>query len=307
MGILRHIYNKNFFTRGTECIGFDKVFFERYPNLMHEEFSCASDKGDLIKGFVFMPEKPKALIVWTNGFAKNSEDNFSLAKYFCDEGFAVLLFDGIGIGFSEGEKMYGLPQHILDMKAVLETVKRDQKLSALPLLLFGHSWGGFAAATAADFGDFPIRGILLCAPFNSIADAVLPVAVHRYGNAIKLLVPKLEKMQIKLFSEKQVLASAADTLAKLDCPVRVYHSTDDVVVLFDSNFTKIKKALAGKANASMIELHGRNHNLMTPPDIDREKRACAKNGQNERLTELMFTVDEDLAKEFTEFFNSCLE
>ena len=65
---------------------------------------------------------------------------------FVENGYTVLLFDGTGTRASEGWGVRGLTQGALDLDAALDFVRKDEQLKELPLIVYGHSMGGYAAA-----------------------------------------------------------------------------------------------------------------------------------------------------------------
>lgn len=101
-------------------------------------------------------------------------------EYFCRAGYAVLAFDGSGVGVSDGI-LYGLPQHILDLKACLDYVNSSLELNRFPLLLYGHSWGGYAADCVSALGQYPIRGIISASAFQVSTAGIGPYLERHWG------------------------------------------------------------------------------------------------------------------------------
>ncbi len=312
-----HDYRKIFYVRMSECTGFIGHYFEDHPELRHEGFSCPSDKGPLIKGIILRPaEDPKALIVMTHGYNMSCEDYIPLAHCFTKSGFMVLMFDGIGIGMSEGDRIYGLPQQVLNMDSVLSAVQADPELSKLPLLLFGHSWGGYAACCVSVLSEYPIKGILTCGAFRKSSSSMIPSIRKRYPHTAPFIIACVEGLERVLFGSI-ASATSSEGLRKADCPVRLYHSRDDAVVSYDESFLKMQRELADMGNVEFITMDGRNHDLYLPPENDRSRRAIRKElaatrdielrkELTARLWALMSKTDEPLAGEFINFFNHCI-
>lgn len=317
-GIAYAEYRRTFYVRMAEPEGFLERFLLDHPDLKHESFSCMSSRNCLIKGLRLIPEtEPKALIVMTHGYNMSLENYLPLGRIFCRSGFMVIMFDGVGVGMSEGKGIYGLPQHILDMQSVLDAVSEDDTLSGLPLLLFGHSWGGYAACTVSCLKAYPIRGILTCSSFRNSSSSKIPSIKRRYPHAASFLVSAAEFME-KIIFGSLASVSSPDGLKKVSCPVLMYHSTDDSVVSFEESFVTTKHDLEGYDNISFVELSGRNHNLYLRPENDirqreirRELKKTTDKNRRDILTEelwaLMSETDEDLAAEFAEFFSSCAD
>ncbi len=235
-----------------------------------------------------------------------------LARVFCDAGFMVIMFDGTGVGISEGNGIYGLPQHTLDMKSVLDAVEADPELSRLPLLLFGHSWGGYAACTVSCLSAYPIRGILACSTFRKSLSSMIPTIRRRYRAVSSVLIGCVKFLERHTFGSVASVTSS-DGLKKLGCPARLYHSRDDSVISVEESFAAMKYELSGQENITFVEMDGRNHNLYLRPENDKGQREILKElnkrgdaGLRAELWKLMSETDEDLALEFVDFFNSCL-
>ena len=311
-------YRKNFFTRMSEPTGFIDHYFSEHPELHHEGFSCASSRGPLIRGLILRPEaEPEALIVMTHGYNMSCENYMPLAHRFAEAGFTVLMFDGLGIGMSEGDRIQGLPQHILDMDSVLTAVQNDPELSALPLLLFGHSWGGYAACCISAFRKYPVVGILTCGAFRKSSSSMIPTIRKRYPHMAPLLIASVETLEKILFSRTASITSS-EGLRVAVCPARLYHSTDDVVVGYEESFITMQSELADQDNIEFVTLEGRNHDLYLPPENDRRQRTIRKklsviqdhDLRNELISilwSLMSETDEDLAAEFIDFFKRCIQ
>ena len=307
-------YRRTFYIRMCDPTGFLDKFLAEHPELDHTDFSCASSRGSLIHGVLFTPKsEPKALIVMTHGYNMSCENYLPLARIFCEAGFKVLMFDGIGVGISEGPSIYGLPQHILDMKSVLDAVEKDPELGKLPLLLFGHSWGGYAACTVPCLKDYPIRGILTCAAFRKSSSSMIPTIKRRYPAVASMLVASVEFLERLIFGSIASVTSS-DGLKKIECPVKLYHSKDDSVISFKESFEAMKSELSGYDNISFVEMDGRNHDLYLRPENDIRQRAILKEMKRSgdtaalktELWQLMSETDEELAAEFVDFFNNCL-
>ena len=306
-------YRRTFYIRMCEPTGFLDNYLAEHPELDHTDFSCTSSRGSLIHGVLFTPKSaPKALIVMTHGYNMSCENYLPLGRIFCEAGFMVLMFDGIGVGMSEGQSIYGLPQHIFDMKSVLDTVGADPELGKLPLLLFGHSWGGYAACTVPCLKDYPIRGILACAPFRKSSSSMTPSIKRRYPAVASMLIASVEFLERLIFGPIASVTSS-DGLKKIDCPVKLYHSRDDSVISFKESFETMKEELSGCDNITFIEMDGRNHDLYLRPENDRRQRLILKemkrsgdtDALRSELWQLMSETDEELAAEFVDFFNSC--
>lgn len=316
--VLFGLYRKTFYKRMAEPTGFFAHYMEVHPELNLSEFSCRSERGDMLIGCLLKPDAdPAALIVMTHGYNLSCEDYLPLAHIFAKSGFEVLMFDGTGCGMSGGKGIYGLPQHIKDMKSVLDMVMTQEHLKDLPLLLFGHSWGGYAACCVSCLSAYPIRGILTLSAFRKSSSSMAPSIKRRFPHIASFLIATVESLEILLFG-RIASATSSDGLIKADCPAKLYHSTDDAVVSYEESFDTMKKNLSDRSNITFVTLEGRNHDIYLEPKNDKKRRYLKKEIAKEsdtdkkrdltkELISLMSETDDELAKEFITFFKSCLQ
>ena len=311
-------YRKTFYVRMADPTGFTEKYLKDHSEIRTAAFACPSSRGCAIRGIRFIPDRPpRALIVMTHGYNMSIENYLPLAKYFRKSGYMVLMFDGIGTGMSEGCGIYGLPQHTLDMKSVLDAVSADEELSDLPLLLFGHSWGGYAACTVNSLGAYPVRGILTCSAFRKSSSSMIPTIKRRYPGVASFLIACVEFLERRIFGPIASVTSS-EGIKKTSCPVKMYHSRDDSVVSFEETFITMQRDLSGRENITFAEINGRNHNLYLKPENDRRQREINKLLRNSlpeqeadalkgELWSLMSETDEKLAIEFVKFFDDCIK
>lgn len=311
------LYRKNFRVREKPPTGFRDYFMSGNPDLRAEDFTCLSDKGDILRGLRMSADNPdpKGLIVLTHGYHRSIENYFPEAAAFARAGYTVLMFDGTGVGISEGKGILGLPQHVLDMKTVLDRVEEDPDLSSLPLLLYGHSWGGYAADTVSCLKKYPIRGIISVAAFNDPNEIAEPTIARRLGVFHTAVIPVFNGlMQFKYGRLNRY--TSAEGLSRTDCPVLVVHSRDDKIVDYTESYEKICKALSGRRNCRHVLLSGRGHNVVTPPEVDVRERELYKKldeqgyimkDEEMELWHLLSRKDDEMISEFVRFYDKCLE
>ena len=286
-----------------------------HPNWQREAVSFPNNHGDTLRGFLFSyPEvSPKALMVLYHGYGMSLSDYLPECEYFTRRGYLVLAFDGSGTGFSDGV-LYGLPQHILDLQYCLRYVQSAPQLSCLPLVLYGHSWGGFACDAVGALERFPIRGIVSAAGFACATSALGPYVERKYGLLTYVAMVGVHLYQRILFG-KVAGISAVDGLRQQTCPVLIIQSDDDGIIRFEENYGEFYRAFQNDPNKTFLPLKGKNHNLTTPPEIDREKRKMLKTLRSgnipeeviEKMNELKTHVDYDLLEQIADFLDDALK
>lgn len=112
---------------------------------------CSASGLCRVHYYFYLPENPKAAVMYSHGMCEYIERYEKLAQYFCDNGIAFCGCDHIGHGSSiGGEDMlgyFGESRGHLRMAQDLQRMKRllDRKLPDIPHFLVGHSMGSFIA------------------------------------------------------------------------------------------------------------------------------------------------------------------
>ncbi|MDD6024628.1 MAG: alpha/beta hydrolase [Oscillospiraceae bacterium] len=290
-------------------------FVKEHPAWKRREISFLNNRGQKLRGFLFSYEKcpPRALLVLYHGYGMSLDDYLPECEYFSRRGYLVLAFDGSGTGHSEGI-LYGLPQHILDLKSCLDFVKEDPELSWLPLLLYGHSWGGYGVDCVGVLGDWNIRGIVSASAFATSTAALVEHVKRHYSFLSGPLVRGL-RMEERRSYGKLADVTAMDGLKKQNCPVLITQSDDDRIIRYSDNYQVLEKAFSGNPRFTFLPLSGKNHNITTPTEVDAQKRKLLKvlTGDNppqeaiDEIHRLKLYVDYELLERFGDFLDGCLE
>ncbi|GAA0872097.1 alpha/beta fold hydrolase [Gangjinia marincola] len=200
-----------------------------------EEVFIETGENVRINGLYFSSEKPKGLIVYFHGNAGDLSRWGEIASYFVQFGYDVLVTDYRTYGKSTGE----LSEKALyqDAEAIYDYAKR--RFSEDQITLYGRSLGcTFAAYLASN--NQP-KQLVLETPFYSLESLVkerFPVIPLRY---LEYSFPT------NTFVEK------------IDCPVVIYHGTQDEVVPYESGRRLANEFPIGQATLVTLESGGHNN------------------------------------------------
>ena len=136
-----------------------------------EAVSFLSGKNRL-RGHLYGGGNPAGLVVISHGLGGGEESYLSEALYFVDHGYQVLCYSNTGCWDSEGKNCVGLSQSLLDLDAALTWAEGESRFDGLPVLLYGHSWGGYAAAAVLHF-DHRVTAAASVAGFNDPLPMIL--------------------------------------------------------------------------------------------------------------------------------------
>ncbi len=284
-----------------------------HPDWKREAVSFPGTAGTL-RGWLFSyPDTPpKGLIVFFHGYGMSHADYLPECEYFCRRGYRVLSFDGAGTGISDG-MLLGLPQHILDLQACLRYVQSQTELSALPLLLYGHSWGGYAADCIGALEPFSIRGIVSAAGFYGSLSALAPYTRRHYGPLAPLPLLGIRLYQRLHFGHLAGI-TAVKGLSSQSCPVLIAQSDDDRILPYKRNYMVLYRRFHDNPRFTFLPLTGHDHNITTPHEVDLQKRKLLKVLRSpnppvsaiHEINRLKTITDESLLGTFADFFDRCL-
>jgi len=233
---------------------------EGYPRRI-THFPSGSNR---LTAYIYGEENTQGLVVISHGLGGGAESYFPETMFFVDYGWRVFAFDNTGSHNSEGAGLRGLPQSVRDLEAALDYINTQDW--GLPIVLFGHSWGGYAVTTILD-RDYDISAVVSMAGFNSPL-GMMHEANRGLGFLSGLAYPYLWAYQRILFGSDAARTAVAG-INNTDIPVMIIHGTEDDVVLYDG--------------ASIIAQMGR---ITNPNVIAISRSAQDQNGHNNLLRDL---------------------
>lgn len=182
---------------------------------------------NLLHGYLCGTDNQNGLIILISGAGGGAESHLAEMMYFVDHGWAVLAYDGTGVRSSEGAGTRGLSQAKCDALAAIAFASEAPETAGLPIVLYGHSIGGYAAATALDSSE--ISGAVSIAAFNSPVETMYYFAKQHIGVLADAGYPFL-CLQNYLTFGKDADTSALDTINSVDKPVMIVYGTNDTVI-----------------------------------------------------------------------------
>ena len=191
-----------------------------------EEITFPSGDNTLT-GWVWQAEDPVGLLVLCHGYRGVGRDHLAEAAWFLNRGWTVLCYDGTGAGESQGSAVRGFDQFRLDLLAALDWAETSP-WKELPVVLYGHSAGGWAAATV--LRDRPqVKGAVILSAFDTPVEVMYETVRVGAGPLAVTGYPSLWAAEGLLFG-KEANRSAVDSINESGIPVLlVYGETDEAV------------------------------------------------------------------------------
>ena len=241
-----------------ENIGFQYTDFE---NLKRERYEFESNKKQKLVGYKYYKEtvNPKGIIVFSHGYGTcGHRPHLDIIDYFTSNGYWVFAYDITGNGESEGKSIRGLPQGAIDMEYAVTFIKQQEEFDNLPLILCGHSWGGYSATNALNYHP-DIDIVISFAGFNKSSDLLKSQGEVIIGKIIYPLMPYIniyEKMKFGKYASN----TAMDGFENSDAAVVVVHSEDDNVVPKRFGYDIYSEKYADSDRFKFISYKDRGHN-----------------------------------------------
>ena len=180
------------------------------------------------------------------------------ANYFAHHGYCVFAYDATGNDESEGEGVGGLPQGVIDLDYAVTFVEESGNFPDLPIVLFGHSWGGYSVCSVLTYHP-EVKAVIACSGFNSSSDMFEAEGKKQAGNGIYLMLPfvKLhERMKYGGFASN----TAMDGFSKSDAAVMIVHSFDDEVVPAEYGYDIYYEKYKDDSRFRFVHFEDKGHN-----------------------------------------------
>ena len=213
---------------------------------------------NLLTGYIYGEQNQKGLIVISHGLGYGADDYLAQIMYFVDHGWRVFAFDNTGTYNSQGQSQKGLPQSALDLDAALTYIEGNPELNNLPVMLFGHSWGGYAVAAVLNF-NHRIDAVVSVAGFNSPNELLHEQAISQMGLLGYIEYHFLVNYQKWLFGDNANL-SAVDGINKTDTPVLIIHGTADESISYTGASIISHRDIITNPNVVYETISAQNHN-----------------------------------------------
>ena len=177
-----------------------------------------------LNAYLYNAESPKAVVIVAGGIGADCDAHLPEILYFVDHDFSVLSFSATGVQKSEGRGIIGLSQPAVDLKAVIDYLREHL---ALPIVIYGHSAGAYAAALYADEED--VKGVVCMAGFDSSYELMYKSARERVSVLADIEYPFMCLENLFLFGGMG-FERASENISRTDTPVMLVSGAYDQVV-----------------------------------------------------------------------------
>lgn len=291
-----------------------------YPNLKCEESTFKSDRSKELHAYLYSSDTitPKGVVIYAHGFdCGGSNSTMMFADYFVKNDYYYFTYDATANGLSKGSDQNGLIQGVLDLDKAISYVKSINKLKNYPLMLLGHSWGGFSVCSVLKMHP-DVKAICSISGFNSANDLMINSSKKYVGSFLtNLSVPYL-KLYERMEFNNNVNLSSIKGLKKSKCNCLIIHSEDDETIDMDYGYNKYYAEFKDDTRFGFIKYTNRGHGFIFLKDDAREmvytfeeKYKKSKNKEDvikEYFDKDLFIngLDLDLFNQILELYNNSL-
>lgn len=255
------IYNENFNLR-FESYEPLMLSVDDFDDLQRTKYVFPSDKGQKLTGYMYSSgENQRGIVVMAHGFGGGGHNSYmDCANYFAHNGYYVFAYDATGNDESEGEGVGGVPQGVIDLDYAISFVEEEENFPNLPIVLFGHSWGGYSVCSVLTYHP-EVKAVIECSGFNSSSDLFESEGKKMIGNGIYLMMPFV-KLHERIKFGKYAVNTAMDGFAASDSAVLILHSSDDIVVPTDYGYDVFYEKYKDAPRFSFVRLEDKGHNYV---------------------------------------------
>ena len=179
----------------------------------------------------------------------------------------VLAYDNTGTCESEGAKINGFAQGIIDLKFALDFVKSRDDLKDMPIVLIGHSWGGYSVCNVSAITDIEIKGIVAFSPFNSMNKLLRDFAKTKTKADLSIFSPFFDLINLVRFGKVGILRTC-DTINDNSIPTLVMHGGNDMQVTIKNSPVGKSHKIKDNENARVVLYESKFHNVYLAKDAE---------------------------------------
>ncbi len=229
-------------------VGFKKTYAAQQFGIDSNKMNLKTTDGLNITAYEVFSNSPKAVVIFVSGIHNPSVTAFfGHAALLQKSGYASILCEMRAHGESDGDVICVGYKEYLDVKAVVNYIKTNDKYSNVPVVVYGLSMGGAVAINS--IGEIPeIDGLISMSAYSSWEDVFC-------DNMANMGAPELfcamEKPFVKLYCGLKygfnyTGISPKKQIKKLgNRPALIYHSKGDSEVPYQS-FERIINNASGK-------------------------------------------------------------
>ena len=253
------IYNGVFGVR-YETTEYVKLYVDDYYGLKADKHEFTSNNGDKLVGYRYYVDVTPArgVVVIAHGLGGGGHNTYmDVANFFAQLDYDVFAYDATGNDESEGKGVRGIPQGVADLSAALDYIKSVNELKNLPVMLWGHSWGGYCVGAVLNYHP-EVKAVASIAGFNRSSDLIRAQGRQMIGGFADFTMPYVTSIE-RSKCGKYSSATALGGFANSECSVFIAHSSDDTTVPIEYGYDEYYKKYANSERFKFVRYENKGH------------------------------------------------
>ena len=254
-----YMYNDNF---NISADSYEPLMLhvEDFNGLECTEYSFPSDKGQMLAGYLYSNgENQHGIVIIAHGFGGGGHNSYmDAADYFAKNGYYVFAYDATAMDKSEGDGLGGVPQGVIDLDNAISFVESNNDIPDLPIVLFGHSWGGYCVSAVLNYHT-EVKAVIECSGFNSSSDMFESGGKSQAGSLIYTMTPFIRIHEFFKYGKYATNTAMDGFDASPDTNVMIVHSADDDVIGIEYGLDKYYEKYKDDPRFSFIRFEDRGH------------------------------------------------
>lgn len=235
------------------------LYTDDFDGLQRTKYQFASDKGQILTGYCYSAgEDQRGIVIMAHGLGGTHNSYMDCADFFAQNGYYVFAYDATGCGESEGHGVGGLPQGVIDLEYAIHFVKQNDDFPDLPIVLFGHSWGGYSVSSVLTYQN-DIKAVIECSGHDSSAGIFEAQGKTIVGNGIYLMMPFIKLHEAVKYG-KYAANTAMDGFNSTDAAVMIVHGADDKTVPSEYGYDIFYEKYKNDPRFKFLYLEDKGHN-----------------------------------------------
>ena len=257
---------------------------EDFDGLKVERSDFASS-GTTLAGYKYSKEndKVKGVVIIAHGLGGGGHNSYlPFVDYFTDNGYYVFAYDAHGNDRSGGDSVEGIPQGLIDLDNALNHVKKLEEYKNLPIVLLGHSWGGYAIGNVLEYHP-DVKAAVMIAGYNESEDMLTYHARKYAGFIVDFSMLYLDVYERIKFGEKYTDITAIEAMRDCKTGIMIVHGGKDATVPADCGYNKLYKEFSDNKRFEFVFYGNRAHDNIFCSDAAISYRAEISTAYEEYL------------------------
>lgn len=254
------------------------VRFEDYKDELQRVPFKTGYYGETIRGYVYSLiglDKFKGFVVLSHGIASSHVQYLVDIYFLCKDGYKVLAYDQYGCGESDGKCIFSLANGIYVCENVLNDVIKNKLNEDLPIILYGHSWGGYSISGALK----KYRNVKACVIRSTFYDPIKEIIglMKSYIKPLYYLLFPIFRLCFFLLYGKKQMVKTPKIIRKSNVKCFVTQAKNDPVIPQKASLAYyIKKHPIDNTSIYISESSSVHNSLITDEGMTAYENSCKK-------------------------------